>query len=233
MPARCWRRRVAPIGADETSDDVERDLARLGAPCWSRPSIDSPPGRVDETPQDDAAATYAHRLTKDDGVDRLDAGRPTAIHNLIRGLHPWPHAFTFLGDKRLILLRSTADRPTPLAASLEPSWTSSRAIGCVVATGDGLLRLLELQAEGKRPMPAREFLAGHPRAPGRRFRSAGMIAPARVAAYDILRAVSAGSADLPAAIAAIARHLHDDRDRALAAEIATRRRSAGAPRSTT
>ena len=62
--------------------------------CWSRRSTTSRPVDVDETPQDDAAATYAHRLTKDDGV--VDWSWPAErVHNLIRGLHPWPHAFTF------------------------------------------------------------------------------------------------------------------------------------------
>ena len=81
------------------------------------------------------------------------------IHNRIRGLHPWPHGFTFLGDKRLILLRSA---PSADIAGSEPG-TVLEASGdrLRVATGSGVLNLLELQAEGKRPMPAREFMAGH------------------------------------------------------------------------
>jgi methionyl-tRNA formyltransferase len=147
-----------PIGPDETSEDVERDLARIGA-ALAVSTIDRLiDGRIPELPQNDADATYAHRLAKDDGV--VDwALSAEQIHNRIRGLHPWPHGFTFLGDKRLILLRST---PSADVAGNEPG-TVVEASGdrLRVATGAGILNLLELQAEGKRPMPAREFLAGH------------------------------------------------------------------------
>ena len=98
------------------------------------------------------------RLVKDDGL--TDWTRSAAqIHNLIRGLHPWPHAFTFLGDKRFILLRSSPS--TEIASA--PAGTVLEAGGdrLRVATGSGVLNVLEIQAEGKRPMAAREFLAGH------------------------------------------------------------------------
>jgi len=147
-----------PIGPDETSEDVEHDLARIGAALAVSTIERLIVGRIEETPQNDADATYAHRLAKDDGV--VDwALSAEQIHNRIRGLHPWPHGFTFLGDKRLILLRST---PSAGVAGSEPG-TVLEASGdrLRVATGAGVLNLLELQAEGKRPMPAREFLAGH------------------------------------------------------------------------
>ena len=147
-----------PIGPDETSEDVERDLASIGAALAVSTIEGLVDGRVPELPQNDADATYAHRLAKDDGVIdwTLSAGQ---IHNRIRGLHPWPHGFTFLGDKRLILLRSA---PSADIAGSEPG-TVLEASGdrLRVATGSKVLNLLELQAEGKRPMPAREFLAGY------------------------------------------------------------------------
>ncbi len=147
-----------PIGPDETSEGVEHDLARIGAALAVSTIERLVDGRVPELAQNDADATYARRLTKDDGA--IDWALPAEqIHNRIRGLHPWPHGFTFLGDKRLILLRST---PSAGVAGSEPG-TVLEASGdrLRVATGAGVLNLLELQAEGKRPMPAREFLAGH------------------------------------------------------------------------
>jgi methionyl-tRNA formyltransferase len=155
-----------PIGADETSDDVERDLARTGAALLITVVDQLADGAARETPQDDAAATYAHRLTKDDS--RIEWDWPAArIHNSIRGLHPWPHAETFLHGRRLILLRSAViDEPgdAPPGSVLE-----ARSGELVVAAGSGRVQLLELQAEGKRPMQAREFLAGHRVSPGDRF----------------------------------------------------------------
>jgi methionyl-tRNA formyltransferase len=146
-----------PIGPDETSDDVERDLARMGATLLVS-TIDRLAAGIREVPQVEGDATYARRLSKEDGL--VDWTRPAAqIHNLVRGLHPWPHAYTFLDAKRLILLRTSSSvEPAGAAAGtvLEAAGDRLR-----VAAGTGVLSILELQAEGKRPMSAREFLAGH------------------------------------------------------------------------
>jgi methionyl-tRNA formyltransferase len=147
-----------PIQPDETSDVVERDLARLGAPLLVATVDDLASGRARETPQDDAKATYAPRLKKEDGL--VDWTVPAVrIHNLIRGLHPWPHAFTFLNGSRLILLRSAPSTNT----HTEQPGTILEAGGdrLVVAAGEGAVHLQQIQVEGKRAMTPREFLAGH------------------------------------------------------------------------
>ena len=148
-----------PIGPDETSDQVESSLAALGASLLVSAVAALVAGSAAEIPQDESAATYAPRLTKEDGA--IDWSRTaTEIHNLIRGLHPWPHAFAFHGGRRYILRRSAA-ATEPAAA---PPGTVVEAAGdrLSVATGRGLLRVVEIQAEGGRPLPTREFLAGHP-----------------------------------------------------------------------
>jgi methionyl-tRNA formyltransferase len=154
------------IGPDETSVDVERDLARIGARLLVRVVDDLAAGCAREEEQDPAAATYANRLTKADGaVDwRLSARR---IHDLVRGLHPWPHAYTFRGADRFILIRS---RVGGSAAGVEPG-TVVEAQGdrFIVATGEGTLQIVEIQAEGKRALPAHDFLRGHRFAVGDRF----------------------------------------------------------------
>jgi methionyl-tRNA formyltransferase len=192
-----------PIGPDETSDEVERALAQLGARLLVAAVDQIARGSAVETPQNDAESTYAHRLTREDGV--IDWSWPAArIHNLIRGLHPWPHAFSFVQGKRVILRRSALEVPGPKGPGLQapeleapglrtvletppagrvqtrpdvgrvlldPPGTILEADGdrLIVATGDHALRLIEIQAEGKRPMSAREFLAGHRLTPGDRF----------------------------------------------------------------
>jgi len=163
-----------PIGPEETSDEVERDLSRLGAELLVATTDLLASGRVNETPQDDAASTYAPRLTKDDGVIVWSL-TAEAVHDLIRGLHPWPHAFTFHENRRFILRRSIVSAPgTEPAAQDEEPGTIVEAEGdrLVVATGAGRLRLTEIQAEGKRPMSVREFLAGHRLSAGERFTEA-------------------------------------------------------------
>ena len=154
-----------PIGFDETSDLVERDLARLGAALLVAAVDDLAAGRATETPQDGRAATYAHRLTKDDG--RVDWSRSAVeIHNQIRGLYPWPHAYSFVNGRRVILL---ASRCHPGARHVPGTVVAAHGDDLAVATGDGELRLIGVQPEGKRAMSVRDFLAGRPLAVGDRF----------------------------------------------------------------
>lgn len=158
-----------PIGPDETSDVVEADLARLGAGLLASVVDQIAEGTAREVPQDDAAATYARRLARDDGA--IDWTRPAAeIHNLIRGLHPWPHAFSFLGGRRYILLRSQPVLRPSVGGREAGALLESAGDRLVVATGgDGALAILEIQPEGKRPLSARAFLSGHHPPPGARF----------------------------------------------------------------
>jgi len=152
-----------PIGPDETSEDVERGLAGIGATLAVRTIDRLLQGDVEEVPQNDADATYARRLSRDDGL--IDWTRSAGdVHNLVRGLHPWPHAFTFLDSRRLILHRST---PASDNGQASPG-TIVEASGdrLCVAAGSGTLQVLEIQVEGRRPMTAREFLAGHTLKPG-------------------------------------------------------------------
>ncbi len=156
------------IDPNETSVEVEHDLAQLGAMALVQ-SLDAiADGRASETPQDDSQATYARKLEKADGM--VDWSKSaTDIHNQIRGLHPWPHAFSDLDGERTILLRSevtrgAAGRPGPHGVILEANGDRLE-----VQTGDGVLRLLTLQREGRRPMSAREFLAGRRISAGARF----------------------------------------------------------------
>jgi methionyl-tRNA formyltransferase len=155
------------IGPDETSETLEHDLARLGATLLASVVDSLAESRIPETPQDHAAATYAPRLSKADGV--IDWTAPArAIHNRIRGLHPWPHAFAFHRGARYILLRSVVVNGE---SSTSAPGTVLEASGdrLVVAADPGAIGIVELQAEGKRPMSVREFLPGHRVAQGDRF----------------------------------------------------------------
>ncbi len=162
---------TVPIGLDDRTDTVERELAGIGGALLVETVDRMAAGPVDEVPQRDADATYAPRLRKEEGL--VDWSRPArAIHNQIRGLHPWPHAFTFGPGGRLILHRSAV--APGAAATVAPGTVvpATQPGGVSVATGDGVLDLLELQAEGGKVLPARAFLAGHPLTPGDRLGAA-------------------------------------------------------------
>jgi methionyl-tRNA formyltransferase len=154
------------IGPDETSDIVEQDLAETGAALLVTVADQLASGAAHEEPQDDTAATYASRLTKDEGL--IDWSQPArAIHNRVRGLSPWPHAYTYLDGARLILLRTHVGAST--AGAAPGTIVEAGRDGLRVATGDGVIEIEGLQPEGKRPMRAQEYLAGKPLRPGARF----------------------------------------------------------------
>jgi methionyl-tRNA formyltransferase len=148
-----------PIGADETSDVVERDLASLGANLLLRVVDQLAAGTATETEQDASGSTYADRLTREEGLVDWTLPAPV-LRNRIRGLYPWPHAYTFLDGARLILLHATVG---PATAASPGSVVRADAAGLLVAAGVGTSLLIDrLQPEGRRPMEARAFLAGRP-----------------------------------------------------------------------
>lgn len=161
-------RAVRPIGPDETSDVVERDLAALGAGLLMRVIDDLAAGRAVETPQDDARATYAPRLRKEEG--RIDFGVSAhEVHNRIRGLRPWPAAYTFLGDQRLVIHDARLSA-RPAAGAAPGTCVAADAKGITIACGDGrAIDVLQVQPEGRRVMAAHDYLAGHGLLAGRRF----------------------------------------------------------------
>ena len=149
-----------PIGPDETSDVVERDLAVLGGGLLLDVVDRLDNGTITPEPQDDSLASYAPRLTKDEGL--VDWTRPAStIHNRVRGLYPWPHAYSYLDGTRLILLRTQV---IPHEGHGEPGEVVevSRDAIHVATGGGGIIAIDELQAEGRRAVRTREFLAGRP-----------------------------------------------------------------------
>lgn len=158
-----------PIGPDETSDIVERALADIGARLLIETLDRLAAGEVREQPQDDAAATYASRITREDGA--IDWTRSAkAVHDQIRGLYPWPHAFSFVDGRRIIFWASSVVATSANAAAPGTIVEASHE-RLYIATGSGTLSVAMLQVEGRRPLPTREFLAGHSLTPGARFGS--------------------------------------------------------------
>jgi methionyl-tRNA formyltransferase len=156
-----------PIGPDDTSDVVESALADMGAELLVTVLEQLASGNAREEPQDETQATYAPRLTKEEGL--IDWTRSASdIHNRVRGLYPWPHAYTFCKGTRLIVLRSMV---ADVGASTTRPGTILRVTSDAihVGTGDGELAILEVQPEGRRAMGAHDFLLGHRLATGEIF----------------------------------------------------------------
>ncbi len=77
----------------------------------------------------------------------------------MRGLHPWPHACTYANGARLIILRSALANQS--GGDPPGSVVTAHGDELRIAAGSGAVDLIEIQAEGKRPMSPRDFLAGH------------------------------------------------------------------------
>ncbi|MDI7277883.1 MAG: methionyl-tRNA formyltransferase [Anaerolineae bacterium] len=148
-----------PMRSGDTTATLTARLADLGAqllvetlPRWLS-------GELVPQPQDGSLATYAPRIRKEDGL--IDWAQPAAvIERQVRAFDPWPGAYTFWQGRRLRITRAA-----PLVA-----WCGPQAPGTVievpggvaVATGEGALRLEELQLEGKRCVDCACFVRGQP-----------------------------------------------------------------------
>jgi methionyl-tRNA formyltransferase len=156
------------IGPEDTTTMLEARLAVRGADLLVDRLDAIEKGTAVETPQDDARATYAPKITKREAI--VDWSRPAPqIHNLIRGLWPWPHATTYLNGTRYILHRS---RVSDGAGTKAPGTIlrASAKEGLHVACGYGTaIELMDLQLEGKRVLKARNALAAGQLVPGARF----------------------------------------------------------------
>ncbi|MDQ3441946.1 MAG: methionyl-tRNA formyltransferase, partial [Planctomycetota bacterium] len=148
-------------------------LSRDGAPLMLRVIDDLARGTASERVQDESQATIAPKLSRD--AAKLDFTRPALeLANQIRGLSPWPGCRVRLMSAeraevvRLTLISCTAVAANPDTAGARPG--SVAESGGIVA-GDGLLNVLLLQPEGKRPMTVKDFSNGHPWSPGMRLES--------------------------------------------------------------
>ncbi len=143
----------------DTWETLEPRLAQLGAELLVETLPPYLAGELLPRPQPAEGVTYAGQLSKDDGL--IDWSRPAVeLDRRIRAFHPWPGAFTTLRGERLKLVRAV-----PL-----PGWRGDAPPGTVfalngetvvaVATGEGALRLDEVQLAGRRSMDITSFLCG-------------------------------------------------------------------------
>jgi methionyl-tRNA formyltransferase len=148
-----------PISAADDYVSLEQRLARAGAELLTRAIAENP----EPQPQADSLATYAQRIDRDDA--RIDWTRSARdIWNMVRAYRGWPQAFTFFDGRQLKVLRAT-----PSTGEAAPGSVSVEHGMPVVATGEGRLRLDEVQLEGRRAMRGAELARGYPNLNGAKF----------------------------------------------------------------
>lgn len=155
-----------PIREEDTAGSLHDRLAEIGARLLVKTVAEFGGGRLLPRPQDHEKATYAPKLQKSDGL--IDWGRSCRqIYNQIRGLDPWPGAYTCLKGE---VLKIWSARPVEEARGGEAGEVLSEDdLGILVQAGEGALLVRELQPENRRRMRTKEYLAGHPLPPRARF----------------------------------------------------------------
>ncbi|MBQ8974810.1 MAG: methionyl-tRNA formyltransferase [Oscillospiraceae bacterium] len=147
------------VGEKETAGELFDRLAVLGAELLCRTVSDISMGDVSAAPQNEADATYAPPLTKDMcPIDWSGTGRQIIKH--ICGLDPWPVATAEIGGATLKIF--DADRTDRKTGKTPGTIVSAGNAGIEVACADGTVIIKELQAPGKKRMPAADYLRGHP-----------------------------------------------------------------------
>jgi methionyl-tRNA formyltransferase len=152
-------KRAAPIGPLETAGELHDRLAILGREAMAETLARLCAGTLTREKQDDALSCYAPMLKKEHG--RIDWSRPAlTLHNQVRGLDPWPGAYTLLAGEPLKLARTL---PLDEAHAAAPGTVlGADAAGVRIACGAGVLRVGALQLPGRKRLPAAEFLRGCP-----------------------------------------------------------------------
>ena len=150
-------REAVPIGPGTTATDLHDALAAFGARLILRALAENPA----PVPQPDAGATYAPKLTREDG--RIDWTRPAEdLLRRVRALNPWPGTFSTLDGAMLkVLAAEPAVGAGPPGTVLDEQLT--------VACGGGAIRLLRVQRAGRTAMDAAVFLRGYPMRAGTRL----------------------------------------------------------------
>ncbi|MCE3223274.1 MAG: fmt [Nitrospira sp.] len=146
------------IHPNDTAGTLAPRLAEVGGRLLVETLRQLKAGTLKPQPQDHSQATLAPLLKKEDGL--IDWTWPARdIANRVRGLSPWPGAYTYVNGERWILWR--------LAVSEEPQGETAGVVTKVakdridVATGDGTIQILEIQPSNSRRMTVTQYLAGH------------------------------------------------------------------------
>jgi methionyl-tRNA formyltransferase len=146
------------IGPEENAGDLHDRLAEMGARMLPGVIEAILAGTARAVPQDAAMVTAAPKLSKEDGLIAWNAGVHDIV-NLVRGLSPFPGAYSFLEGKMLKILAAEAFEGPVGGNPGRIGGPSER--GLVVEAGNGQLYLREVQMEGRKKMPIHDFLRGY------------------------------------------------------------------------
>jgi methionyl-tRNA formyltransferase len=158
-------KKTTPIDPEEDTRSLHDRLSVLGADTLSETLDMLAAGGLDPVRQDDSLSCYAPMLKKEHG--RIDWNRePATIKNMVRGMSPWPGAFTMLDGKLVKIYKVRVDTAKGLDEAVPGEVLSAGKEGIEVACNGGVIIIDELQLEGRKRLPAGDFLAGCRIVPG-------------------------------------------------------------------
>jgi methionyl-tRNA formyltransferase len=150
--------RKIDIGENEAAGELAARLAELGATTVTEDVPRVVAGELGATPQNEAEATLAPLLRKEDG--RIDwTGSAKSVHDHVRGMSPWPGAFTMAGPKRL-LVAETRRSPFQPSGAAPGTVISADTAGVLVATSAGAIEITKGQLEGRKVVSGHELVSG-------------------------------------------------------------------------
>ena len=157
-----------PILPADNSQTLHDRLAQIGASLLTKTIPDFVAGKIQPRPQPSEGVSHASKIKKIDG--QIDWTQPAvAVWNRVRGMTPWPGAFTFLPSQPQPMLLKIWQAEAGQESGAPGEILIADKTGIVVGCGSGALSILVLQREGGRQMTAQEFLAGNPLAPGQKL----------------------------------------------------------------
>ena len=152
-----------PVGAEETAGQLFDRLKALGADLLLETLEKLEQGTLTPVPQNEEDATHAPMLSKELSV--IDWSKPAReLHNLIRGLNPWPSAYSYLDGKKLKIHASRV-----VEGSGEAGKAFAKDGNLLVYCGEDALELTEIQTENGKRMDGKSYLLGHPLTKDSRF----------------------------------------------------------------
>lgn len=149
---------TTPITTTENAVELTARLALLGGELLVRTVSELEQGTATRTPQIESEVTLAPMLSKE--LSAMDFTRPAQeLHNQVRGLYPWPSAVTTVSGLRCKISKTELGQGSGTPRTVLEAGKQGILVACGNQTA---LRILELQPDGKKVMPASNFLQGHP-----------------------------------------------------------------------
>lgn len=159
---------VVPLDDEITTGELEKRLSVVGANLLIKTLEQLVAGTLKRIPQDNDKSSYAPMIDRNEAIINWNSSAKN-ICNLVRGMDPWPTAFTFYEDNRVKVWKSSMfqgefnelDSESDFECMLPGTIISADKNGLFVKTGEGILQIHEIQVDSSKRMSVASYLLGH------------------------------------------------------------------------